>query len=210
MNAKNKIMNIMREREYFLIGESWGKRIFPSRYKMIATPTTIQSAMKISLLTIPHCLTRSALDKNFIAIASSINPSTTFTEFNQPPDLGSVCSQFGKMANNVKGNASDNPKPAMPNESCMGPLLLLIAPTNSVPKIGPVQENETMASVNAMKNIPAIFPLPDLDPALFASWPGNVISKYPKNERANRTKIAKKNRFSHAFVEILFRISGEA
>ena len=46
----------------------------------------------------PHCSTRSALDKNFIANAISKNPKTTFTEFNQPPDFGKDFSHVGNLA----------------------------------------------------------------------------------------------------------------
>ena len=74
--------------------------------------------------------------------------------------------------------------------------------------MGPVQEKETMARVSAIKNIPAILLPPDLLPTEFATLPGRVISKYPKNDMAKTTNITKKSRFSHTFVEILFKISG--
>src|SRR5438094_4207906 len=115
---------------------------------------TIHNAMKSSLFNSPHCFTRSALERNFIAIAISKNPKTTFTEFNQPPDLGSEPNQFGKMANTVKGSAREKPKPARPAVSGHEPCAAV--PASKEPKIGPVQEKETMASVNAIKKIPAV------------------------------------------------------
>ena len=52
-----------------------------------------------------NCKTKSALDKNLNAKANSKNPNTTFTVFNQPPDLGKVFTMvymitgFGIMLN---------------------------------------------------------------------------------------------------------------
>ena len=74
--------------------------------------------------------------------------------------------------------------------------------------MGPVQEKETMASVSAIKNIPSKLVPPDLLFTEFATLPGRVISKYPKNEMAKTTKITKKRRLSHILVEIVFNISG--
>src|SRR5690349_4884770 len=72
---------------------SCGKRIMPNRYNTIANPMAIQIPIKVSLSNIPHCFTRSAFDKNLIAMASSRKPNTTFTLVSQPPDLGKDCSQ---------------------------------------------------------------------------------------------------------------------
>ena len=163
--------------------------------------------MNISRFTKPHCFTRSALERNFIAIATSKNPRTTFTEFNQPPDFGSECSQFGKMANTVNGSASANPKPASPAVNGHDPCEAV--PASNEPSMGPVHENETMARVNAMKKIPAV-PSPERALALFAKPDGSVISKYPKKETANTIKTAKKNRFNQTLVEKLFNTSGDA
>ena len=55
--------------------------------------------------------------------------------------------------------------------------LLDSAPTNKDPRIGPVQENETIARVSAIKNIPAILEPLDFEPAVFETEPGSVISK---------------------------------
>src|SRR5688572_31450321 len=149
-----------------------------------------QSPIKTSRFNSPHCLTRSALEKNFTASASSTNPKTTFTSVIHPPDFGSDCSQFGNIAKSANGSPSANPNPAAPAVNGHAPSTATLV--SSVPRIGPVQENETMASAPAMKNIPAIFPNPDLEPALFASPDGNPISKSPKKERAKMTNTAKK------------------
>ena len=98
----------------FFIGLSCGNLILPSRYKVIPAPHSIQIPIKISLFKMPQCITRSALDKNLMASATSTKPKTTFTAFNQPPDLGNEFNQRGNKANNAKGNASARPKPPIP------------------------------------------------------------------------------------------------
>ena len=143
-----------------------------------------------------------------MAIANSRKPKTTFTDVNHPPDFGSECDQFGNIAKMANGRASPSPKPAIPKVNCIAPPLFDSAPTNKEPKIGPVQEKETIASVSAMKKIPARFPMPDFESALLAILPGSLISKKPKNEIANTMKMTKNKRFSHTLVEILLSISG--
>ena len=148
------------------------------------------------------------MDRNLTAIASSRKPRTTFTDVSQPPDFGSEWSQLGNMAKMARGRASPNPNPAIPKVNCIGPPSDERAPTRRVPSIGPVQENETMARVRAIKKIPTKFPIPDLESAPLAILPGSVISKYPKKDIANTMNIAKNSRFSQTLVEMLFRISG--
>src|SRR5690606_20277581 len=92
----------------------------------------------ISLLITPNCTTKSAFDKNLIAIANSRNPNTTFTEVSHPPDLGSDCNHPGNIANNANGNANANPKPANPAVNGQAPSDAV--PANSEPNIGPVHE----------------------------------------------------------------------
>ena len=110
------------------------------------------------------------------------------------------------MANNVKGNANANPKPAMPWVNAQAPPCN--EPTNKVPSIGPVQEKETMAKVIAIKKMPPKLPNPLLASALLAMPLGNVISKKPKNEMAKKIKMIKKIIFKVGLVEILLKISG--
>ena len=166
----------------------------------MANPIKIQIAIKTSLFNNPHCFTRSALERNLMAIAISKKPNTTFTEFNHPPDFGRDCNQLGKIANTVKGSASAKPKPASPavkgHEPCAA------VPASKEPSMGPVHEKETMASVKAIKKIPTTS-RPDRACALFANPPGNLISKYPKNDMANTMKMTKKKRFSETLVEKL-------
>ena len=128
---------------------------------------------KTSLLISDQCATKSALDKNFNASASSINPSTTFTVFSQLPLLGNEFNHCGKSANNAKGKPRATPKPASPAVSGQAPSVAV--PTNKVPRMGPVHEKETMARVSAMKNTPAI-PEPCFELVELARFPGNVIS----------------------------------
>src|SRR3954468_7962213 len=101
-----------------------------------------------SRVKIPACTTRSAFDANFSAKAISRKPRTTFTEFNQPPDFGKEFNQPGKAANTPKGKDNEIAKPNIPQN---GPAIFPVpaAWTNNVPMIGPVQENDTNANVNA-------------------------------------------------------------
>ena len=62
----------------------------------------------------PQPLDRSATDRNLSETASTINPSTTFTEFSQLPDFGNVFSHDGKIANREKGIDRAKAKPNIP------------------------------------------------------------------------------------------------
>ena len=95
-------------------------------------------AIKTSRSSKCNCNTKSALDKNLKAKANSKNPRTTFTVFNQPPDLGKEFNQPGNIANNIKGKAKAREKPNIPTTGAIPPLEA--ASTNKVPTIGPVQE----------------------------------------------------------------------
>ena len=84
-----------------------------------------------------------------------------------------------------------------------GPRILpsLAASTSKVPMIGPVQENETKASVKAMKKMlskPVVFSAAESILLLHDS--GRVISKAPKNEMANTTSNKKKMMLHTALV----------
>ena len=160
----------------FFIGESWRNLILPNKYKVRPAPINIQIPIKTSRFNKPQCLTRSALEKNLKASASSANPNTTLTVLSQPPDLGNELSQLGKRANRAKGNASANPKPAMPDVNCIAPPSLEREPASNEPRMGPVQEKETRASVSAIKNIPAMLPAPALLSALLDKPEGKVSS----------------------------------
>jgi hypothetical protein len=81
-------------------------------------------------------------------------------------------------------------------------------PASREPRMGPVQEKETSARVNAIKKIPTIPPALSAELALFVHDSGRVSSKYPKNEIAKTMKMRKKNRFNATLVEISLRISG--
>ena len=73
-----------------------------------------------------------------------------------PPDFGKEFNQPGNMANNINGKANANEKPNIPIIGAIPPLEA--ASTKSVPTIGPVHENETIASANAINKIPIIPP----------------------------------------------------
>ena len=88
----------------------------------------------------------------------------------------------------------------------MAPPSLASEPASSEPKIGPVQENETIANVSAMKNAPNNPPASAFLSILFANPAGRVISNNPKNERANTMKITKNTMFRGTLVEMSFRM----
>ena len=90
--------------------------------------------------------------KNLNANANSRKPSTTFTVFIQPPDLGRLLSHSGNMAKSVNGMAKAIENANMPRIgfSTNPPA----DSTKMVPTIGPVQEKETNTKVNAIKNVP--------------------------------------------------------
>src|SRR5690606_5918194 len=115
---------------------------------------------------------------------------------------------FGNSANNANGKAKATPKPVIPTVSCVAPPSLDNEPANSEPNIGPVQENETMAKVKAIKNIPIIPPAPEALSILFPQECGSVSSKYPKKEKAKTTTMIKKITGNQTLVDILLRISG--
>ena len=96
--------------------------------------------------------------------------------FNQPPELGIDFSQFGNKANKVKGSAKAIPKPVIPALNCMAPPSEVKEPANRDPKIGPVQENETIAKVKAIKKIPINPPTFEAVSILSPQELGKVIS----------------------------------
>ena len=97
------------------------------------------------------------MDKNLNAKANSRKPKNTLTVLSHPPDFGKECIQPGNIAKSINGKASANEKPNIPIIGAIPPFEA--ASTKSVPTIGPVQENETMAKANAINNIPIIPPL---------------------------------------------------
>ena len=139
------------------------------------------------------------------AKANSKNPKTTFTVLSHPPDLGKECNQPGNIAKSINGKAKANEKPNIPTIGATPPFE--VASTNSVPTIGPVQENETIANAKAMNKIPIIPPLSAWLSTLFAQELGNIISKAPKNETAKTINKRKKIILNHTLVDNAFNAS---
>ena len=130
-----------------------------------------------------------------------MNPSVTFMVFIQLPDLGACLSHVGNRAKSVNGRARAMAKPAMPTA---GPVMLpdVLTSTSRKPMIGPVQENETSVSVNAMRNMLSS-PLVDeaLLSTLFVHEEGSVSSNHPKKDRANTTSSRQKKMLNTALVD---------
>src|SRR5699024_6110186 len=110
--------------------------------------------IKTSLFNKPQFSTKSAFDKNLNAKPSSRNPNTTLTVLSQPPLFGNLFNQFGNIANKAKGSAKESPNPAIPTVNCHAPPSLASEPPNKEPKIGPLQEKETIAKVSAINETP--------------------------------------------------------
>src|SRR5664280_130503 len=121
--------------------------------------------------------------------ASIRNPRTTLIELSHPPDLGNLVNKAGKRANSVNGRANASPNANIPTVGLS--TSPLAASTSNPPTIGPVQENDTITVVNAMKNAASKPPLSTFESALFAHLLGSTISNAPKNETANKTKSIK-------------------
>ena len=162
--------------------------------------------MNTSRLSRPACHTKSAFERNLNAKAISTRPSTTFTEFNQPPDLGKVLSHDGKMANSMNGNDSANEKP---NSTSAGPPYPpFAAVANAVPTSAPVQLNDTIARVAAIKKMATkpvrlLAAMSILLPQLAGSW----ISNAPKKLKPKSTSSANRNRLKYGSVEITLSAS---
>ncbi|GHT56814.1 hypothetical protein AGMMS49982_23850 [Bacteroidia bacterium] len=110
----------------------------------------------------------------------------------------------GKIANSANGIANAKPKPNIPTA---GPakLPMLAASTSKPPMIGPVHENDTSTSVNAIKKM---LKMPVVVSALLSILldheAGKVSSNAPKNDTANSTSSAKKIRLNTALVDKSF------
>ncbi len=168
---------------------------------------TIHIAIKSHLGNMPHPYAMSATERNLSESANSRKARTTLKEVIQSPDLGACLSHCGNIAKSENGRANAIEKPNMPIAGAKR--LRPAASTNSVPIIGPVQEKETITSVNAISRI---LRKPPVLLALLSNavdqLSGSVISKSPKNERAKITKIRKKMIFTTALV--LISLSADA
>src|SRR5690554_5695700 len=144
--------------------------------------------------------------KNLKARASSRNPSTTLTEFNQPPDFGKLLSHSGKTANKPKGMANANEKANIPKIGWR-----ISPPAEAIriePTIGPVQEKETRTKVNAIKKIPVSPPLSPFASILLTNPLGKVSSNIPRKASAKKMNTRKKNTLGTQWVESQLANSG--
>ena len=136
-----------------------------------------------------------------------MNPNTIFRVVIHEPDFGADFSHEGNMANSVKGRASARAKPNIPTAGA-SQLPVVVVCTNNMPMIGPVQENDTSTSVNAIRkmlNRPLVSEA--LVSTLLAQLSGSLISNQPKKLRANTTSNRKRNTLNTAFVDIAFSVS---
>ena len=97
--------------------------------------------------------------------------------------------------------ASAMAKPSMPS---VGPTMLpcVDTATSRKPMMGPVHENDTSVSVNAMRKMlssPLVFS--DFWSILLLHDEGSVISNAPKNDAANTTSSRQKKMLNTALVD---------
>ena len=146
------------------------------------------------------------MDKNFRAIAISINPKQTFNVFNQPPDFAILLRRPGKKANSANGNAIARENPRKPT---IGPArsFCCVTSINKLPIKGAVHEKETNTSVSAMKNIPEKLCVLAFASTLFVQEEGNVISKAPKKEIPKIIKSTNTKMLNTALVEMRYKVS---
>ncbi len=119
VNINETIPKLNLPTEICVKGESCGNCIFPNKYIANTPNMAIQIDKNTSRSNQCNCNTKSAFDKNLNAKANSKNPNTTFTVFNQPPDLGKEFNQPGNAANNANGMAKANENPNIPT---IGPI----------------------------------------------------------------------------------------
>ena len=133
--------------------------------------------------------------------ATSMNPSTTFTELSHPPLLGSFLSIEGKKAKRVNGSAKATEKASIVTIGLQNsPAVDLIS---TEPTMGPVHENDTSTSVRAMKKMPAR----PLESVLLTIHEGIVISNAPKNDAAKTMNTRKKRMFGSQCVASQLKMS---
>ncbi len=136
----------------------------PSTYNAASTAITSQIASTTARVKIPHCSTRSAFDRNFIAVANSTNPITTFTSCSHAPDRGSFATALGISASRKKGSAKTQEKTSSPVSGQIQ--LPREAMTSSVPTNGVVQVNDVNVKVSPIRRIPPVsLPLPRVAPS---------------------------------------------
>ncbi len=124
----------------------------PKKYPAASKLNAIQIEMANGREMIPHCHTKSALEINFTAAASSMNPRAILTQVIQVPLLGRDSSHDGKMASITKGDAKAAEKATIPIIGANHWPVAVAAIT--APTKGAVQENETALIVKAINRSP--------------------------------------------------------
>ena len=134
-----------------------------------------------------------------------MKPRVTLMTFIQSPDFGAAFNSDGNIAKSVKGMAKAMAKPSIP---MVGATMLpcVDTATRRNPMIGPVQENDTKASVNAIRKIesmPVVFS--DFASILFDHEEGRVNSNAPKKDAAKSTSSRQKKMLTMALVASAFK-----
>ena len=134
--------------------------------------------------------------------------SVTLSWFIHAPDLGAFLSHEGKRAKSVKGRARARANPNIPTTGAIH-CPEVAKSTSSSPTMGQVHENETMARVNAMRNIESTPPVAvALLSTLLAHDDGSDSSNQPISDMANTTSSRVNTMFSGALVAMALSFSG--
>src|SRR5437763_10844977 len=103
------------------------------------------TARKSGRVKTPSCHTKSALERNFTAAASSKKAIKPLTVFSQEPDFGNLPRNCGNMASKKNGRAKAMLKPSMPTTGKSLDAAVAVAPfepaelPSTVPTNGTVQ-----------------------------------------------------------------------
>src|SRR4051794_39448649 len=100
----------------------------------------------------PHFQTRSTLEMNFIAAATSRKPIATFTEFIQPPARGSCEIHCGTSARIKNGRAKTVENASIPTSGIRQ--FPCDAETRIVPTKGDVHVNDVKVNVRPISRAP--------------------------------------------------------
>ena len=178
------------------------RRSLPIKYKPARAKITSVNAIASGRETMFHPQTRSALEINFMAAASSMNPSVTLTDVIHEPAFGNFDNPRGNIASPTNGRAKAVLKISIPvsglNHSPPA------AAASNPPTNGAVHENETSVSVTPMNNTPA-YPLLAF-PCAFAAFTncdGKRISYIPSNDNAKTMSTPAMKRFTQGFAAIV-------
>ena len=146
------------------------KRSGPSRYRPAQMPITAHAASSTGWVSSFHCQTRSALERNFSAAASSKNPSVALNRASHTPPLGMRPIHCGNRPKTKNGETKASANASIPSRGRRR--LPAAAATSSVPRNGAVQVNDPTTKVTPSNARPAVPPSARAQPCSAPKSPG--------------------------------------